>query len=44
MLEEKDAWTERLHLSAKQNTDVWVEGFLCPVRGTEAAGGRPYLR
>lgn len=49
MLGEKDAWTERLHLSAKQNTepsrtDVWVHGCLCPVWGTEAAGGRPYLR
>lgn len=48
MLGQKDAWTDRLHLSAKQNIepghiDIWAHGWLCPVGGTEAARGRPYL-
>jgi len=47
-LGQKDAWTDRLHLSAKQNTepghtDVWARGCLRTAWGTEAAGGCPHL-
>lgn len=48
MLGQKDAWTERLRLSAKQNIepghiDIWVRGCLCPIWGTAAARERLYL-